>query len=139
MTAEADLYRTALRRSAVALVVLGALGAGVGALIDGPAGAVAALVGAGVAALGAIPTQVAMLVGHTRSPQALAGIVGFAFLGKMLIVIVALLVLQGIDGFNRPTFAVVTITCLVVTLAIELHALRRARIPYVDPGTRSPS
>lgn len=135
MSAESDLYRRAIRLSSIALVGLAAVGAAVGAVLDGSAGAIAAVVGAAVAALGAISTQVAMLIGHTRSPQALAGIVLFAFLGKMLILIVALLVLQGIDGFNRPIFAVVTITCLVATLAIEVDALRRARVPYVDPGT----
>lgn len=135
MSAESDLYRRAIVRSSVTLVIIAVVGAVVGAVLDGVQGTVAALVGAAVAALGAISTQVAMLVGHRRSPQALAGIVLFAFLGKMLILIVALLVLQGIDDFNRPIFAVVTITCLVATLAIEVQALRHSRVPYVDPGT----
>ncbi|WP_296667791.1 hypothetical protein [Demequina sp.] len=135
MTAEESLYRRAMRLTVVVLAGLAVLGALVGWFVAGAPGAVAAAVGAAVAALGAIPTQAAMLIGHRRSPQALAGIVAFSWLGKMLVIIVALLLLQGVESFYRPMFAATAVVGLVVSLAIDLLTLRKARIPYVDPGT----
>ncbi len=134
MSAEADVYRRALRLTAVILAALGVLGGAVGWFVAGAPGMVAALAGAAVAALGALPTQAAMLVGHRRSAQALAGIVAFSWLGKMLLIIVALLILQGVESFHRPMFAIVAVVGLVASLAIDIITLRRARIPYVGPS-----
>ena len=135
MTAEADIYRRALVLTALALGALAVLAAAVGWLVAGSAAAVAALVGIGVAAIGAIPTQAAMLVGHRRSPQTLAAITLFSWLAKMGVILVALLVLQGVESFHRAAFVIAVAAGLFTSLAIDLWALRKARVPYVDPGT----
>lgn len=135
MTTEADLYRTAIRLTSLILAAVAAVGAVVGWLVAGGAGVVAALVGAAVAALGAIPTQYAMLVGHRRAPHTLAAIVLFSWLGKMGLILVALIVLQGVESFNRPMFAGTVMVGLVASLVVDMVTLRKARIPYVDPGT----
>lgn len=135
MTDESQLYRRAMRLTVAVLAALAVVGAVVGWLVGGASGLVGAVVGAAVAALGAIPTQAAMLVGHRRSPQAMAGIVAFSWLGKMLVIIVALLVIQGIDSFHRPMFAATAAMGLIASLVIDVATLRRARISYVDPGT----
>ena len=133
MSAEADLYRTAIRLSALTLGGIAVVGAAVGWLVAGADGAIAAVVGAAVAALGAIPTQYAMLVGHRRPPHELAAIAAFSWLGKMALILVALMVLQRIDSFHRPMFAATVLAGLVATLAIDLVTMRRARVPYVEP------
>ena len=137
MTAEAALYRRAIRLTSLWLAGIAVVGAVVGWLVGGSAGLIAALVGAAVAALGALPTQWAMLVGHERAPHVLAGIVAFSFLGKMAVILVALLVLQQIDGFHKPMFAATVIAGVVASLAIDFMTVRKARVPYVDPGTKS--
>ncbi|WP_062386373.1 hypothetical protein [Demequina iriomotensis] len=135
MTAEEALYRRAIRLTTVIVVAIGAIGAGVAWALAGTAGAVAALVGAAVAALGAIPTQAAMLVGHRKPPHVMAGIVAFSWLGKMLVIIIALLVLQGVESFHRGAFAATAVTGIVASLVVDVATLRKARIPYADPGT----
>ena len=135
MTAEEQLYRRAIRITVIVLLAIAVLGAGVAWLVAGANGAVAALVGAGVAALGAIPTQVAMLVGHRKPPHVMAGIVAFSWLGKMLVIIVALLLLQGIESFHREAFAATAVAGILASLVVDVAVLRRARVPYVDPGT----
>ncbi|WP_062297730.1 hypothetical protein [Demequina maris] len=135
MTAEEQLYRRAIRITIVVIAAIAVIGAAVAWAVVGAAGAVAALVGAGVAALGAIPTQVAMLVGHTKPPHVMAGIVAFSWLGKMLVIIVALLLLQGVESFHRGAFAATAVTGIVASLVVDIMVLRKARIPYADPGT----
>lgn len=135
MTPEAEVYRRAMRATVIALVALAAVAAGVGWWVAGSAGLIAGVAGAAVAALGAIPTQVAMLVSHRQSPQAMAGIVLFSWLGKMVLVVIALVVLAGIEGFHRPMFGITVVVGLMLSLGIDMLSLRRSRVPYVDPGT----
>lgn len=135
MTAEAALYRRAMVLTALWLTGIAVVGAVVGWFVAAVPGIVAAVTGAAIAALAALTTQYAMLVGHKRSPQAMAGIVGFSWLGKMLVIIVALLLLQQVDGFHRPMFAATVVAGLAASLTIDFLTLRKARIPYVDPGT----
>ncbi|MDN4474839.1 hypothetical protein QQX09_03095 [Demequina sp. SYSU T00192] len=135
MTAEEQLYRRAIRLTSIVLAAIAVVGGAVAWALAGPAGAVGALVGALVAALGAVPTQVAMLVGHRRPPQVMAGIVAFSWLGKMLVIVVALLVLQGVESFHREAFAATAVTGIVASLVVDVATLRKARIPYADPGT----
>ncbi|WP_062463659.1 hypothetical protein [Demequina soli] len=134
MTAEEALYRRALRLTAIVLGALAVVGGAVAWIVVGPDGALAAVVGAAVAALGALPTQYAMLKGHTRPPHVMAGIVAFSWLGKMLVIIVALLVLQGVDSFHRPSFAATAVVGLLAGLVVDVSLLRKSRIPYVEPG-----
>lgn len=137
MSAEAQVYRRAMVHTAIALAILAVGGAAVGYLAAGASGAVGALVGAAVAALAALPTQAAMLVGHARSPQALAGIVAFSWLAKMFIIVVAMVLLTRLDDFHRVAFAVTVVIGILLSLVFDIMSMRQARVPYVDPGTKS--
>ncbi len=137
MTAEEQLYRSAIRVTVIVLVAIAVIGAAIAWLIVGPEGAVAALVGAVVAAIGAIPTQVSMLIAHRKPPHVMAGIVAFSWLGKMAVIIIALLLLQGVEGFHRGAFAATAVTGIIASLAVDVAVMRKARIPYADPGTSS--
>lgn len=133
MTSEADVYRTALRATGVMIVCVAVIGAVGGYMIAGVTGVVAAGTGVGVAAVSGLTTQAAMLIGHRRPSTSLAAIVLGSWAIKMLVIIVALLLLQGIEGFHRPLFAATAMTGIVVTLAIDVWVLHRASVPYVDP------
>ncbi|MEX0913824.1 MAG: hypothetical protein WDZ57_02610 [Demequina sp.] len=132
MTIEADVYRRALYATGVVIIVIAVVGAVVGYTIDGVTGLVGAGTGVGVAAVSGLTTQAAMLVGHRKSSNAMASIVLGSWALKMLLIIVALLVLQGIDGFHRPLFATAALTGVVLTLVIDVWVLHRSRVPYVD-------
>lgn len=135
MTPESQVYRRALTVTCVTLAGLAVVAGAVGWLIADAAGLIAGIVGAAVAALGAVPTQVAMLIAHKKSSQALAGIVLFAWLGKMVIIVIALVALGSIEDFHRPMFGVTVAVGLVASLGIDLWSLQRSRVPYVEPGT----
>ncbi|WP_062302558.1 hypothetical protein [Demequina subtropica] len=134
MTAEARMYRRAIALIAIVLAVIAVVGAVIAWVVAGPAAAGAALIGAGVAALGAIPTPVAMLVGHRKPPHVMAGIVAFSWLGKMFVIIVALLLLKNVESFHKAAFAATAVTGIVASLVVDVTTMRKARIPYVQPG-----
>ncbi|WP_084105687.1 hypothetical protein [Demequina sp. NBRC 110056] len=136
MTAESTTYRKALRVTAILVIGLAVIAVPVGLLVGGTAGLVAAEIGVLVAALSGITTQVAMVIGHDREPHIMAAIMGGSWLLKMLIIIVALLVLQGVDGFHKGLFAGFAVAGVLGTLAVDFWVIRSARIPYVDPGAR---
>ena len=136
MTEEANLYRRALRVTAIGLAALAIIGLPVGWLVDGGAGLLAAEVGVGVAALAGITTQAAMMVGHRRTPHMMAAIVLGSWLLKMIIIVIVLLVLQGVDGFHRGLFAVFMLVGVFGTIAADLWAVRASRVPYVDPSSK---
>jgi hypothetical protein len=135
MTVEAGVYRTALYATGVAIAAIAVVVGVTGYVIDGLTGLVGAGTGVGVAAVSGLTTQVAMLVGHRKSSTAFAGIVLGSWAVKMLVIIVALLLLQGIDDFNRPLFAAAAFTGVILTLVIDVWVLHRARVPYVEPSS----
>jgi hypothetical protein len=120
------------------LGVLAVVAVPVGLLIAGMPGLTAALVGVVVAAIAGVTTPVAMLVGHTRPVEILAAIVAGSWLLKMIVIVVALLVLSGIEGFHRELFAAFVVVGVLGTLAVDVWLLQRARVSYVEPGSNSP-
>ena len=139
MNEESTTYRRALRITVIGIAALALIAIPVGLLVAGGAGLAAAEIGVGVAALSGLTTQVAMVIGHDRESHVMAAIIGGSWLLKMLIIVLALLVLQGVEGFHRELFAAFAVVGVLGTLAIDFWVIRRARIPYVDPGARSES
>lgn len=139
MNEEAVTYRRALRVTIIGIAALAIVAVPVGLLVAGGAGLAAAEIGVAVAALAGVTTQVAMVVGHHREAHVMAAIIGGSWLLKMLIIVVALLLLQNVDGFHKGLFAAFAVVGILGTLAIDFWVIRSARIPYVDPGARSGS
>lgn len=133
-TAEARVYRTALRRTGIGLGVLAVLAVAVGALVAGGRGVVAALVGVGVAALAGLTTQAAMSWGHKRSVDHMTMAVAGSWLLKMFFIVVALFLLQRIDGFHKELFAAFAVVGVVLTLAVDFWVLTKSRVPNVIPS-----
>jgi hypothetical protein len=59
------------------------------------------------------------------------------WLAKMTVIIVGMLGLSRVSGIDRPSFGVVALVGVVVTLGIDMAAVRKARIPNVIPGSDS--
>lgn len=136
MTEEAQIYRRALRMTAIGLGVLAIIAIPIGLVVDGAAGLLAAGVGVAVAALAGLTTQVAMVMGHSRAPHLMAATVLGSWLLKMIIIVIALVVLQGVEGFHKVLFAVFMLVGVFGTLAADLWSVRATRLPYVDPGSK---
>ncbi|WP_430868600.1 hypothetical protein [Demequina aurantiaca] len=136
-TAEARVYRLALVRTGIGLGILAVLAIAVGAVVAGGRGVVAALVGVAVAALAGLTTQAAMAWGHKRSTDQMTMAIAGSWLLKMIIIVAALLILQGIDGFHKELFAAFAVTGVLLTLAVDVWVLRASRVPYVTPGSKS--
>lgn len=135
--AEGAAYWWALRMSAVVLVALAVVSSVVAGLTRGGAGVWGALAGAGLAALAAIVTQGSMVMGYRRAPQVFASIVGGAWLAKMFVIVVGMLLLSRVSGIDRPSFGVVAVAGVVLTLGIDVLAVRKARIPYTKLGSNT--
>lgn len=134
-SAEGDAYRWALRVSAVSLAALAIVGGTAAGLIRGSAGLWGALAAVGIAALSGLVTQVAMVVGHRRAPATFVGMVAGSWLAKMVIIVVAVMALHGVDSVDRGTFGTVLLLGVGATLAIDMFAVRRARIPYIGESS----
>lgn len=139
MNEESITYRRALRVTVIGIAALALIAVPVGLLVGGTAGLLAAEIGVAVAALSGVTTQVAMVIGHDREAHVMAAIIGGSWLLKMLIIVVALLLLQGVEDFHRGLFAGFAVVGVLGTLAVDFWVIRSARIPYVDPGSRSGS
>lgn len=134
---EGSAYRWALHVSAISLGVLAIASAVVAGAMRGGAGVWGALAGVGIAALAALVTQGAMVMGYRRAPHVFASIVGGSWLAKMVVILVGMLALSRVDGVDRPSFGIVALLGIVVTLGIDVMAVRKARIPYVTSSSDS--
>lgn len=140
MANDADLsegraYRWALGATGVAFAVIAVVGVSVGAALQGTSGVWGALAGVAVAAISGMVTQVAMILGHRREPTTFVSIVAGAWLGKMVLIVLGVLLLSGIEGVDRGTFGTVVLVGVGTTLAIDLYAVKRARISYTQSSS----
>lgn len=139
MSGESKVYRAALQTSAIGAAVLLVVASAIGAWIASGQGVIAAVAGVAVAALAGLTTQGAMLVGHRQPPNTMAAIVAGSWLLKMIIIVILVLLLGRIDDFHRPIFAITMLVGVIGTLVIDVWALLRARVPYVEPGSNPSS
>jgi hypothetical protein len=135
-SAAAAVFRRALRDVLVLLAALAVLGVGVGALAAGRPGVWGALIGVGLALVFSGTTIVSMLVTSRASAARLAAVVLGAWLGKFLVVIVVLALIQDRDFYDRPVLAVVLLVGVVGSAVLDYRAVSRGRVPYVEPGVR---
>jgi hypothetical protein len=134
-SAEGGAYWWALRVSAVSLVALAIVGGVAAGLVRGSGGLWAALAAVGIAALSGLVTQIAMIVGYRREPTAFVGIVAGSWLAKMIIIAASVVLLKGVESVDRGTFGTVLLLGVGATLAIDMFAVRRARIPYTGSSS----
>jgi len=130
------VFRRALRDMLVLLAALAVLGVGIGALAAGRPGVWGALIGVGLALVFSGTTIVSMLVTARASVQRLAAVVLGAWLGKVLVVIVVLALIQDRDFYDKPVLAVVLLVGVVGSAVLDYRAVSRGRVPYVEPGVR---
>nr|WP_286186248.1 hypothetical protein [Sphaerisporangium cinnabarinum] len=130
------VFRTALRDVLVLLGALTVLGVAVGALVAGLPGVWGALLGVGVALVFSATTVWTMLRTVDASPTTTAAVVMASWLGKMVVLVAVLVVLRGMDFYDRWVFAGVLLVGVMGSAALDYRAVSRGRIPYVDPAAR---
>ncbi|MEG3614232.1 hypothetical protein [Isoptericola haloaureus] len=132
-SSERTMLRRALRSTLLlvgALVVLGGL---VGWFVAGAAGVWGALVGAGLAAFFCATTIWSMLRTVGKSPTAMAAGVMGAWLAKIVVLLVVLVLLRGADFYDPYVLFVVLALGAVGSALLDYQAVRGARMPYVQP------
>jgi hypothetical protein len=127
------LFRRALRDVLVFLAAVTVLGVVVGAIFAGSKGVWGALLGAAVALVFSGTTVWSMWRSSHSSPAAMLGIVAGSWLAKMVVLVVALVALQGQDFYSKPVFLVVVLVGVFGSVALDTINYQRARIPYVEP------
>lgn len=130
------MYAVILRRLGILVVALAVLGSGVGYLVAGMPGVWGALMGAGIAALFMLGTVVTMMITADKPlPVATAAGVG-GWGAKMVLLFVVLLIVRGRDFYSPGVFFVVLVLAIVGSLAVEMVAVLRSRVPTVDLSAR---
>ncbi len=137
MRPDTAAYRSATRRSIVALAVIAVVSITAGFALYGADGAWTAVAGVAVAAVFSLTTQVAAWRGSIDGPTAFVGWVAGTWLVKILVVIAATVAAQYQDWLIRPLFGLVMLTGALTALVIEILAVVRARIPYASPDSRA--
>lgn len=132
---ESRAYRWALTTTGIVLAVIAAVSVAVVASLRGTDGVWSALAGVAVAAVSGMVTQGAMIAGHRRDPMVLASIVAGAWLAKMFVIVIGVILLGRMEGIDRGTFGTVTLVGVGATLAIDMFAVRRARISYTGSSS----
>ena len=127
------VFRTALRDVLVLLGALTVLGVAIGAVVAGVPGVWGALLGVAVALVFSATTVWTMLRTVDSSPTTTAAVVMGSWLAKMVVLIVILVVLRGMDFYDRWVFAGVLLVGVIGSAVLDYRAVNRGRIPYVEP------
>lgn len=131
--AERAMLRWAMRSMLVLVGVLVVVGSAVGWFVAGAEGLWGALVGAGLAAFFCATTIWSMQRTVGKPPTAMAATVMGAWLVKIVVLIVALVLLRGADFYDPYVLFVVLAVGAVGSALLDYQAVRGARMPYVQP------
>jgi len=132
------VFRRGFVWSAVAIIAISALGMLISYLAWGMPGLWSALGGAAAAAIFGLGTQAAALLTVRRDPLVFVGAVAASSMVKILLIIVAAVIAQNIEGLVRPAFGLTLLAGSLAAIIIDIVVYVRGRIPYVDPGARTP-
>jgi len=131
--AAADAFRRALRDMFWLLGILLVVGVGVGALTAGIEGVWGALLGVALALVFSGTTVVSVLRTVNTTPAHTTAVIMGAWLGKIVVVFVALAVLARFDFYNRMVLGLVLFAGVLGSAVLDLRAVQRGRIPYIEP------
>ncbi|WP_277209951.1 hypothetical protein [Isoptericola croceus] len=131
--AERLILRRAMRDTLVLVLSLLVLGGVVGALLVGSAGVWGAVLGAAVAAFFCGTTIWSMQRTVGAPPAQMAAFVMGAWLAKIVVLLVVLVLLRGADFYDPYVFGAVLLVGVVGSALLDYRAVARGRMPYVQP------
>lgn len=126
-------FRAALRDVLIFLAALAVVGAVVGYFAAGMPGVWSALMGAGVVLIFSGTTVVSMLTTANADATKFAGTVAGLWLAKFVVVVAIILVLRPHDFYSKPVFGIIVIIGAIGAIALDMRAVQRARVPYLEP------
>lgn len=144
----APILTRALRYGLLLALAVAVVGAAVGLLVAGTPGLVAALVGAGIAAVFTGMTAASILIASRAAKGDLGGPVFFgivmgSWLLKLIVFLVLVIWLRGQDWLDPYVFFGSVVAVVLGSLVLDVVAFQRARVPYVSdvtlPGEGSPT
>ncbi|MGY4645563.1 hypothetical protein [Cellulomonas sp. URHB0016] len=128
------VVRQAFRDMLVLLGVLLVLGVGIGVLVAGAPGAWGALLGVAIALIFSGTTVLSVLATVRSSPARTSAVIMGAWLAKVVVVFVALAVLSRFDFYDRVVLGLVLFAGVLGSAVLDLRAVQRGHIPYVEPA-----
>lgn len=134
---DAPIIRRAVRYGIILTIAVIVIGGTIGLLVGGTLGLVSALIGAGVTAVFMGLTAVSFLVAGRlgKLPEGIViyyGIILGTFILKFIIFLVLVISLRSAHWLNPTIFGLTTIAAVLGTLVVDVLALQRGRVPYVD-------
>ncbi|MEU8897146.1 hypothetical protein [Nocardia sp. NPDC048505] len=123
--------KSALRYGLIGLAVLVVLAVAIGAAAAGLPGLWGALIGAAIGG-GFILTTAAVVLFGAKLPPSTAGlIILVSWVGKLLVVLVVVAVLQQFDFYDRVTLFLTVVGALIIVLGAETYGVLRQKVPTV--------
>lgn len=117
---------------ALGTVVVGVI---VSTLIWGTTGLFGALVGGGIACASALATLFLMRKTAELDPMIVMGAALAGFMGKLIVLFVALLLLRGQDWLHPTALGLTMAATVIVTAYMEARASKRSRSQMVVPAS----
>lgn len=134
-----SIFTQILKYTGALALVIAVVGGGLGYLFAGTDGLWSALVGVGLAILFAAITAASMLVAIRFTLGAFFGIVMGAWLLKLVIFIVLLVVLRDQPFVNDVVLFLALVVSIIGTLAVDALVVVRGRLSYVSDATLPPA
>ena len=134
-----SIFTQILKYTGVLALVIAVVGGGLGYFFAGTDGLWSALVGVGLAILFAAITAASMLVAIRFTLGAFFGIVMGAWLLKLVIFIVLLVVLRDQPFVNDVVLFLALVVSIIGTLAVDALVVVRGRLAYVSDAALPPA
>ena len=130
------VWKSLLIRGIVLVLVVAALGMGLGWLISGTTGLVGGAVGGGLAAVFIIITLVVMYVGRNMGLTAIAGFLGVGFLFKAFIFMIVIWRIKDAAWLDGTVAFFTIVVAVIGSSLVEAITVVKGRVPYVDPEAK---
>jgi hypothetical protein len=130
----------ALRYGGILALAVAVIAGAIGLMVDGRSGFISGLLGAALAAVFLGMTAGSMLFaaraakGDMTSPTFFSIVLGVWFV-KLVVFLVVIILLRGETWLNPTVFGLSVIAAVVGSLATDVIAYLRARVPYVSDIT----
>ena len=134
-----SIFTQILKYTGALALVIAVVGGGLGYLFAGTDGLWSALVGVGLAILFAAITAASMLVAIRFTLGAFFGIVRGAWLLKLVIFIVLLVLLRDQPFVDDVVLFLALVVSIIGTLAVDALVVVRGRLSYVSDATLPPA
>jgi ATP synthase protein I len=120
-------------RSAVPTSAVGVAQVGIGALVYGTKGAIAAAIGLGVVVVFFALSTLAVNRASKISPQVTMITALATYLIKVIALIVLAMAFRNTTAFNGKYFGISALVCVLVWIVTQVMTFARLRVPYVEP------